>query len=70
MTLEQEELSTPKISKELIEYLERVFPRKSPTIEDLRKGQENIFTRACVGYGKRKVLEHLQSLYENQITNN
>ena len=53
-------MNIPHISKELIEFLDQLYPLKSPKLDETER---SIFARA----GQRQVIETLKKFHEDQV---
>lgn len=53
-------MKEPYISKELIEFLDQIYPLKNPSLTETER---SIFARA----GQRQVVDTLRKLHEDQV---
>lgn len=53
-------METPYISKDLLEFLDRLYPLKNPTLTETER---SIFARA----GQRMVIDTLRKYHEDQV---
>ena len=58
-------VQAPPIPKELLEFLEKQFPSRSLTKQDLKKSEQEIWFEA----GKVSLVEYLRSQFEYQNEN-
>lgn len=55
-------MNIPPISKELLEFLDQLYPLKSPKLDETER---SIFARA----GQRMVIDTLKKFHEDQVRN-
>tara|TARA_S200002703_G_scaffold4693_1_gene5800 strand:+ start:3238 stop:3441 length:204 start_codon:yes stop_codon:yes gene_type:complete len=55
-------LQEPHVSKELLDYMNQIFPDKCPDVLDTER-------KIWVNAGKRQAYEHFQKLHEKQQKN-